>query len=114
MSNEFPETHRETLKRLRAMLFMTSEDGAPIEAIDAAIKEIDRLTKIEAAWKKTWWYYTYGRATALVQACANTECVPLAELNAAKAEIDRLTKENKLLQEALKKEQDKWIGEEAQ
>jgi hypothetical protein len=34
------------------------------EAFDAALKEIDRLTKIEAAWKKMWWYYTYGRAQA--------------------------------------------------
>jgi len=41
----FTETHRETLKRLRAMLFMTSEDGAPIEAIDAALKEVDRLRR---------------------------------------------------------------------
>jgi len=85
----FAETHRETLLALRPQAFAQAQD-----AIDAALKEIDRLTKIEAAWKKTWWYYTYGRATALVQACANTECVPLAELNAAKAEIDRLTKEN--------------------
>jgi len=43
----------------------------------AAIKEIDRLTKVEAAWKKTCLCYAHGRATTQTpEQCASVGPAP--------------------------------------